>query len=110
MKSRGIDINCPICNGSGLLWFSEEIQKRAEEWYEKERYDPPEGEGYQLWETTTEGSPVSPVFATIEELAEWCAGNATVFGNIQNTKEQWLASFRNEPNLITHREGSAVFI
>lgn len=27
------------------------------------RYDPPEGEGWQLWENATEGSPISPVFS-----------------------------------------------
>ena len=32
---------------------------------------PPKGEGFQLWETTTEGSPVSPVFETLDELCEW---------------------------------------
>ena len=30
--------------------------------------DPPNGDGYQLWETTSEGSPVSPVFESIDAL------------------------------------------
>lgn len=58
----------------------------------------PEGTpyGYQLYETTTEGTPVSPVFATLEELAAWCERGATVFRRDQFwTREQWLASFRN---------------
>lgn len=34
------------------------------------RREPPEGEGWQVWETVSEeGSPVSPVFATAEGLA-----------------------------------------
>lgn len=33
------------------------------------RREPPEGEGWQVWETVSEGSPISPVFATAEELA-----------------------------------------
>jgi hypothetical protein len=55
----------------------------------------PEGTvlGWQLYETTSEGSPVSPVFATAEELAAWCATGATVFADYRWTAEQWLASF-----------------
>lgn len=33
-------------------------------------YDPPQGEGWQLWENVSEGSPVTPVFATKGELVE----------------------------------------
>lgn len=29
------------------------------------------GVGWQLWETVTEGSPISPVFATPEDLRDW---------------------------------------
>ena len=32
---------------------------------------PPAGDGWQLWETVSEGSPISPVFTTPEELARW---------------------------------------
>lgn len=58
---------CAFCD-DGRVWFSEKIRKRADRWYDKERYGPPKGEGYQLWETVSEGSPVSPVFATGEEM------------------------------------------
>lgn len=27
---------------------------------------------YQIYETVTEGTPISPVFATLSELVEWC--------------------------------------
>lgn len=36
---------------------------------EKERREPPSGEGWQVWETVSEGSPVTPVFPTAESLA-----------------------------------------
>ena len=49
--------------------------------------------GYQLYETTTEGSPVSPVFPSLQELAAWCEDGATVFARFKWTREQWLASF-----------------
>ena len=57
----------------------------------KELLAPPKGQGYQLWETTSEGSPISPVFVTLDELCEWCEKNATVFANIHATKEEWKA-------------------
>lgn len=63
-------------------------------WY----YDPPKGEGFQLWETTTEGSPISPVFSTLDELCEWCAENATVFSDYKATKEEWRQLL--DPDLV----------
>ncbi len=52
--------------------------------------------GYQLYETTTEGTPVSPVFPSLPELAAWCADGATVFADHKWTAQQWLASFEAE--------------
>jgi hypothetical protein len=37
----------------------------AEAW---QSTDPPAGEGWQLWETVSEGSPVTPVFPTADGL------------------------------------------
>lgn len=54
------------------------------------KLSPPVGEGYQLWETVTEGSPFSPVFATLEDLCRWCANNTTVYGNERMPYEDWL--------------------
>lgn len=51
--------------------------------------EPPVGEGYQLWEYTSEGSPMSPVFLNYEDLCSWCENNATIFGEYRYTKEQW---------------------
>lgn len=51
--------------------------------------EPPTGDGYQLWETTTEGSPDSPVFATLDELCAWCAENATTFADHRATAQEW---------------------
>ena len=71
-------------------------------------HDLPQGDGYQLWETTTEGSPLSPVFAIVEELAEWCAVNATVFAGVKAAKEEWLKMFAGET--IHFELGSCVFV
>lgn len=53
--------------------------------------DPPTGDGWQMWEDTSEGSPMSPVFKTPEELARWLSNNeASAFGNQTATYKQWL--------------------
>lgn len=62
---------CKFCDGEGRVWFSKKHERLAERWYEHERYDPPNGPGFQLWETVSEGSPISPVFATGEEMIEY---------------------------------------
>ena len=56
-------------------------------------HEPPTGEGYQLWETTTEGSPQSPVFESLEELCDWAEENATAFADFKITKEEWFKIF-----------------
>jgi hypothetical protein len=44
-----------------------------------------------MWETTSEGSPISPVFATPQELARWLADTkASAFGDITESYETWL--------------------
>lgn len=70
----GIAIDCPACGGDGSLWFNDNIKQLHENWYENERYEPPTGEGWQVWETVTEGSPISPVFATGNECVTWLVG------------------------------------
>lgn len=54
-----------------------------------ERTEPPVGDGWQMWETVSEGSPISPVFSTPEELAEWLSQNNRGV-DVGTTKEQWL--------------------
>ena len=92
-EAEGWDTTCPFCDGTGEHWFSEEIRELHENWREE---DPPTGEGYQLWSNTDEGSPVSPVFASMEELAEWCVNGATIFGSDRLTYEQWMEMFTKE--------------
>jgi len=53
--------------------------------------EPPNGDWYQVWETTSEGSPISPAFETPEELARWLADNkASAFGSQTASYETWL--------------------
>ena len=65
----------------------------------KDDYMPewPEGEATMLvmYEDTTEGTTLSPGFATPEDLARWLADNgASAFGNETATYDQWLAMIR----------------
>ena len=44
-----------------------------------------------MYESTSEGTPISPAFETPEELAKWLADNdASSFGRMTATYEQWL--------------------
>lgn len=72
------------------------------------KYEPPEGDGFQLWETTTEGSPISPVFKSLEELCEWCADNYTTFAHFKATKEEWMQMLGGR--LVYHKQGNVTFI
>lgn len=74
----------------------------------RELLDVPKGEGYQLWETTSEGSPISPVFETLDELCEWCEENATTFGCSKARKEEWKEMLSTD--FVYHKEGNAIFI
>lgn len=50
---------------------------------------------YQMYEDTSEGTPISPVMETPESLAQWLAdNNASSFGGMTATYEQWLAVAR----------------
>lgn len=54
-------------------------------------FEPPKGEGYQLWEDTSEGSPMSPVFETPEALADWLEFNkVSSCGDMTCSYDQWL--------------------
>ena len=59
------------------------------EWPEEERTH------LQMYESTTEGTPVSPVMETPEELAHWLADNAaSACGGMTATYGQWLATIQ----------------
>jgi hypothetical protein len=104
-KELGVYGLCPTCGGEGRLWESPVDKQKYEAW---DRHEPPVGTGFQLWETTTEGSPQSPVFATLEELAAWCEENATVFGEATASAEEWLKMLAEDN--VHLREGTHVFI
>jgi hypothetical protein len=67
-QREGVPDRCSRCNGHASLEKYPGQRAEAEAW---EATEPPAGDGWQLWETVTDGSPVSPVFATAEEHAAW---------------------------------------
>ncbi len=104
-KKLKIKTRCPHCKGSGTKWDDPKNQFLAKRWKPME---PPKGDGYQLWGTTNEGEPMSPVFASLELLAQWCAHNATTFGSNRATKEQWMNML--DDGMVVHKEGNMIFI
>lgn len=94
-KTWGI---CNECKGKGS--FSDD------NWQSQE---PPKGEGYQLWENVTEGSPISPIFKTLDKLCEWCEGNASTFASFKTTKEEWYKMLQDD-NVHHHDGRGNIFI
>lgn len=68
---------CRTCDGEGDLETYPGQRAEREAW---KPTDPPAGEGWQLWETVSEGSPISPVFGSAEQLAAWMASPAYRWG------------------------------
>jgi hypothetical protein len=55
--------------------------------------DPPEGPGWQLWETVSEGSPVSPVLPTREAFVEYLMSQGSTRSAAEAfTKSGWTPS------------------
>ncbi len=83
---------CVVCDGEGTVcptvalpsYSVKGFPYAGMEFFEKEY-------GWQMWETTSEGSPMSPVFETPEELARWLADTeASAFGDMTASYEEWL--------------------
>lgn len=64
----GYSSTCDSCGGDGTLWPDAATKQMYEDW---EPTEPPKGGGWQVWETVSEGSPISPVFATAVDLQNW---------------------------------------
>ncbi len=95
---------CEKCLGEGYT-FEQGIQELHDKW---QPTDPPTGDGYQLWQNTSEDSPVSPVFNTLEALCVWCESNAHTFAYDTASKEQWYEMLKNDN--VHSKHGNAIFI
>jgi hypothetical protein len=77
--------DCPDCQGHGNIATAEQ----------RAILEVPTGEGWQAWETVSEGSPITPVFATDEELIYWLVTEGTHSGDSPwKTRVQWDVPFR----------------
>lgn len=91
LEREGAERLCATCHGEGYVATPE--QKAAHDaWTET---PPPVGDGYQLWQTVSEGGPVSPVFATPDELADWIIASGEDLHGANTPREElvrWIAA------------------
>lgn len=85
-KTYEVETGCPACDGNGHV-PNAELEARIEAWT---RTEPPAGEGWQLWQTVSEGGPVSPVFVSPEDLARWISTPGPEWGRASTTYETAL--------------------
>lgn len=80
------------------------------EYYQTKRYADEELTHIQLYETTSEGTPKSPVFRAdeFEKLCEYAAKNCTTFAHFTATKEEWMQMLTD--GLVFAKQGGAIFI
>ena len=83
-------------------WSGSVIEDYMPDWKEEEKTH------IQMYEDTTEGTPISPVFDNAEDLARWLAdNNASSFGSSTATYEQWLHTINLgfAPSMIMDNNG-----
>jgi hypothetical protein len=104
VKAAGLDADtwgiCKVCGGEGL----DPAVKEAYEAWQCE--GPPQGPGWQLWETVSEGSPVSPVFPDKEAFVQYLIGEGYSEKAARNfTESGWAPSgviIQGGPNAGVH--------
>ncbi len=106
-EDADIEELCEVCRRAAKWAGVSVLSHGCPEW----KIQPPAGEGWQLWETVTEGSPVTPVFSTPEELASWLVkpGNDTSITR-GTSYDQWLSMIKARwaPSMIRQRGVSKV--
>ena len=98
-------VECATCRGEGN---AETWAGQGEAYESFEGFEPPTGDGWQMWETTSEGSPITPSFATRDELLDYLtAENVSYFGASSASREGWatvidgcMASVEIAPGVI----------
>jgi hypothetical protein len=99
---KGFRLNC---QGDAFIRKNAQHEEYSwEEWHgerpQKEDYMPDfpaeQRTHLQMYEDTSEGTPISPVCETAEELASWLADNhASAFGNRTASYDDWIATIKN---------------
>lgn len=79
----------------GVNTYAEWAGRRPDIAYYMPRWTEDEAKYYMMYETCTEGTPISPSFSSPEELAKWCADNgASAFGSQVASYDAWLGVAR----------------
>lgn len=81
---------------------SAEEKRASEAWKETE---PPTGDGYQLWETVSEGSPISPVFPTRELFIEWLITDGGRDGRLSRAAAEKFVEAEWAPSMVSFGDG-----
>lgn len=92
-EAAGVDENwgyCTTCGGHSSIENYPGQRAEAEAW---ECTEPPTGDGWQVWETVSEGSPISPVFADRESLIAWLMSPAYTWGTSRPLSRQQAEVF-----------------
>lgn len=80
IRAAGLDPKvwglCRTCEGNGSIEAYPGQRAEVDAW---ERTEPPTGEGWQVWQTVGEGSPITPVLPTAEALIDHLATIGTVW-------------------------------
>ena len=99
-------ITCSLCEGTGKTLNNKSCGLCRGEGEYQLRVEPYKGygeeSGYQVWQDTTEGGPVSPVFESPKDLATWMVENDDSITK-DTTYEQWLKFIETEssaPSMI----------
>lgn len=61
--------------------------------------------GWQMWETTSEGSPISPVFPSKDDLAFWLAKHRDIV-DFRYTADQWMRIIDGDVVMSSISDGS----
>ena len=69
------------------------------EYYRERAWTEEEATCYQIYETVSEGTPVSPVFETLDQMVEWMIADGTSPGAARAfAKEWWVPSGMGGPS------------
>lgn len=102
-EREGIELLCATCGGNGSVEAFSGQRATAESWV---RTEVPSGEAWQLWESTSEGSPITPAFSTAEALAEHISRRPELMGSLSmEAALNWIENSGWAPTFIV--QGSA---
>lgn len=79
-------------------------------YYHTKKYAEDELTHIQLYETTSEGTPKTPVFPKEEfdKLCEYAAEHVTTFAHFKATKEEWKEMLSD--GFVYHQSGNVIFM